>query len=83
MSDPKANPSKDFTGVANIDEKELSEMDFPCKPWKVTRGHFLATHQSPAWHVYAAIIPEDRFPDKGLVEATTLPFLPLVEGLAK
>jgi hypothetical protein len=79
MSDPQALPSQDFTGVANIDEKMQGEMDFPCKPWKVIEGHFLSTHRGPALPSYAAVIPEECFPDKGLVEAPNLPFLTLVE----
>jgi hypothetical protein len=79
MSDPQTLPSKDFTGVTNIDEKMPGEMDSTCKPWKVIGWHYLSTDQGPALHVYAAVIPEDCFRDKGLVDATTLPFLPLVE----
>ena len=83
MRNPQALGSKDLTGVANIDEKIPGEMDFPCEPWKVSGGNFRPTHPDPALHVYAAVIPEERLPEKGRVDATNLPFLPIIEEPAE
>jgi hypothetical protein len=84
MSDPKALASKDFPGVAKIEEKMLGKMDYPCKPWKVSGRNFRSTtHPDPALHVYAVVILEERLPEKGRVVATNLPFLPIIEEPAE